>query len=70
MGAPRRLRAWPCTSATEADPKEPISGGSMLIIPAAGQQDFPGRRMKVPDMEIPQSDLYIALISFSFYIFF
>lgn len=30
--------------ATEADPRELTSGGSLLIrIPAAGQQDFPGR---------------------------
>lgn len=68
VGAPGRVRAWPCTSATEADPKELISGGSMLIILAAGQQDLPGRTMKVADLEIPQSDLYIALISFSFYV--
>ena len=40
----------------------------MLIIPAAGQQDFPGRRMKVADLEIPQCDLNIARISLSFYV--
>lgn len=55
--------------APETDPKELTSGGSMLIIiPAAGQQDFPGRRMKVAHLEIPQSDLCIALINFSLYV--